>query len=176
MSINANNLKCQTCKHSFDQHVINSELAVTNPFDDYQGLKSVLNSFKCEVCGCTTWADKDRDGTQEIYLASNLHSALMGRIVWGARPGKGSVKFVNGYSKVHDVVKCQGRRCVIHAPTAHDLILWPAIMDGRKNFFMVWRLCVHFVVHPDLDALWFMEEEQDIFGIGVHDCDGCCDI
>lgn len=64
---------------------------------------------------------------------------------------------------VHPPEKCAGDACVIHNPSDHHMKEWP--MDWNQQRGMMFRLCEHFVGHPDPD-----DRAPD----RAHQCDGCC--
>jgi hypothetical protein len=72
---------------------------------------------------------------------------------------------------VHPRAFCQGRGCVIHAPSEHRMKNWPKDFDLETRHFN--RFCAHRVAHPDPDDVAYFSTYlyRDISG---HDCDGCC--
>lgn len=71
-------------------------------------------------------------------------------------------------SVVDDDLADPGYRCCVHAPSAHPLRAAPLRWsDGQR---VMYRLCVHDVLHPDPDDL------RVRFGFypREHPCDGCC--
>lgn len=101
------------------------------------------------------------------------------RTLWRAR--RDPTKFVTGTGQIlgniHPRSACQGRPCVIHAPSDHSMRsfpthfrneLWPDFKPAHME-----RICPHGVGHPDPDDLaWHQSEGRDY--MGVHGCDGCC--
>lgn len=78
-------------------------------------------------------------------------------------------------SGVHTADRCEGRPCVIHAPSDHALRPWP--LHWRDDRGMFERLCPHGIGHPDPDqvARWReLLEPEDAAAEAVHGCDGCC--
>lgn len=98
---------------------------------------------------------------------------------------------------VHSGTKCEGRVCVIHAPTDHRMRSWPLHWRADRGLFE--RLCPHGAGHPDPDQQTYWREQaergeirdevlDDEFGfvenirdpdehinaMMVHGCDGCC--
>lgn len=79
---------------------------------------------------------------------------------------------------VHDRSLCEGRPCVVHAPSDHS-------MRGFRTHFRsglepgdikpphVERICSHGIGHPDPDDLTYQESVGNK-GLGIHGCDGCC--
>lgn len=72
---------------------------------------------------------------------------------------------------VHPSTACEGRPCVIHAPTDHHMSTWPLAWRNDRGIFE--RDCPHGIGHPDPDqfAYW---AEMGWKHAGVHGCDGCC--
>lgn len=77
---------------------------------------------------------------------------------------------------VHDPDDCDGRGCVVHHPSDHNMVDFPlawrhgGMFDIKPPHFE--RMCPHGVGHPDPDdvAYWKSQGED----ISVHGCDGCC--
>lgn len=97
------------------------------------------------------------------------------------------------YIQVHSDSLCKSDSfCCIHKPSTHALTYAPMIFDF--TILVMHRVCKHFYVHPDPDALlWWVNSyaaawmEPKPTKIGVrkwlayryadireHDCDGCC--
>lgn len=82
-------------------------------------------------------------------------------------------QFINN---IHDAALCEGRACVIHNPSDHQLrgfkTNWRhgGLFDIKPPHME--RMCSHGVGHPDPDdaAYWAGRGEN----VGVHGCDGCC--
>jgi hypothetical protein len=77
---------------------------------------------------------------------------------------------------VHPRERCEGRPCVIHAPSDHSMRAFPThfrhggALDIKPPHME--RVCAHGVGHPDPDdAAFWLSVGQDV---GVHGCDGCC--
>lgn len=51
----------------------------------------------------------------------------------------------------HDRKRCQGRACVVHAPSGHHMADWPTVFRADRG--ITERLCPHGVGHPDPDDL-----------------------
>ncbi len=99
---------------------------------------------------------------------------------------------------VHDASQCNGRTCIIHNPTDHQMRSWPLHWRSDRGIFE--RICPHRIGHPDPDqqAYWHEQGHQDflatlseadpadlpldhgghvadyISGQMTHGCDGCC--
>lgn len=72
---------------------------------------------------------------------------------------------------VHPKSACEGRPCVIHAPSDHNLRGMPT--HYRFDRGIMERICKHAVGHPDPDDMaWHVSEGRT--SEGVHGCDGCC--
>lgn len=71
---------------------------------------------------------------------------------------------------VHDASQCEGRPCVIHAPSDHSMRDFPTHWRGDRGIME--RICPHGVGHPDPDDQAYLASigHRD----GVHGCDGCC--
>lgn len=72
---------------------------------------------------------------------------------------------------VHDESLCEGRPCVIHNPTDHEMSEWPLHWRNDRGIFE--RICSHGVGHPDPDQFLYWssigaQHEQ------IHGCDFCC--
>lgn len=63
--------------------------------------------------------------------------------------------------------------CVIHNRTAHHMQWWPLHWRGDRGIFE--RICLHGIGHPDPDQFPFWESTGQLWGQGIHGCDGCCD-
>lgn len=68
-------------------------------------------------------------------------------------------------SNVHHPSTCEGRDCVIHNPSIHNMVGWPTRFTDSK---IMERVCRHGVGHPDPDDPYVTEDY-------VHDCCGCCE-
>ena len=75
---------------------------------------------------------------------------------------------------VHTADQCAGQHCVIHNPSQHHMIEWPAEWDNDAK--QVWRECPHLLLHPDPDDLAFRRTVSLLaqHGFFLHYCDGCC--
>jgi hypothetical protein len=75
---------------------------------------------------------------------------------------------------VHTSEQCVGQHCVIHNPSQHHMITWPAEWDNDAK--QVWRVCPHDLLHPDPDGLTHLRTRSALIrlGLGLHYCDGCC--
>jgi len=81
-------------------------------------------------------------------------------------------------SVVHSPKACEGRPCVIHNLTDHNMRAFPTFF---RYGGMPWdikpphteRTCPHGIGHPDPDdmAHWISIGDDSM---GVHGCDGCC--
>jgi hypothetical protein len=73
--------------------------------------------------------------------------------------------------QIHDRSQCEGRPCVIHNQTDHNMRGWMLFFRVDR---CIWeRICPHGIGHPDPDDLaWHVEQGRD--HMGVHGCDGCC--
>lgn len=72
---------------------------------------------------------------------------------------------------IHPRSACEGRHCVIHDPSSHDMRGFPT--NWRYDKLQMERICPHGVGHPDPNDLEFhMSHGRD--WMGVHGCDGCC--
>lgn len=81
--------------------------------------------------------------------------------------------------ETHPRRRCEGRPCVVHAPTIHALRDFR--LSWREDRQIFERICTHGVGHPDPDSMWFwreLERSRDwpgfAAGQAVHGCDGCC--
>lgn len=86
----------------------------------------------------------------------------------------------NRLTNVHPASECAGRPCVIHNPSDHHMKDWPLNWrqyDGLINIkpSHYERICEHGIGHPDPDDLLFHHENGDDY-VGIHGCDGCCDV
>lgn len=72
---------------------------------------------------------------------------------------------------VHSVEECVGA-CPMHKPSDHHMRDWPLDWRGDKGIFE--RLCPHRIGHPDPDSERHALEYDELVGVGVHGCDGCC--
>lgn len=72
---------------------------------------------------------------------------------------------------VHDEALCEGRTCIMHAPTDHHMSQWKLIWRDDRAIFE--RICKHSIGHPDPDqfAYWRSINAEDMM---VHGCCGCC--
>lgn len=77
--------------------------------------------------------------------------------------------------QVHPPQACRGQTCCVHNPSEHPLrtaaLTWNALTATMN------RVCSHGLVHPDPDDIAFKERTlgpSDVWGYGVHTCDGCC--
>lgn len=74
---------------------------------------------------------------------------------------------------VHSSKQCEGRNCVIHNnPSLHPLTMEPAVWNDEET--AVERVCVHGVVHPDVDDLDYRKTVGQYYVYLEHECDGCC--
>jgi hypothetical protein len=76
---------------------------------------------------------------------------------------------------VHPRDRCEGRPCVVHAPTDHPMRSWP--LNWRNDRVMFERICPHGIGHPDPDqfARWAeLLDPEEAVAEGIHGCDGCC--
>lgn len=83
--------------------------------------------------------------------------------------------YPRGLARVHSLVDCAGRPCVIHAPSDHHMRTWRTVWRGDRR--MMERTCRHGVGHPDPDDLAYrltFPGRVDECDAGVHGCDGCC--
>lgn len=72
---------------------------------------------------------------------------------------------------VHDVSACEGRPCVLHAPSDHKMRDWPT--HWRDDRRLMERICPHGVGHPDPDDFAWHKSQGRAY-MGLHGCDGCC--
>ncbi|NKY60376.1 hypothetical protein [Nocardia flavorosea] len=73
---------------------------------------------------------------------------------------------------VHPETACQGRACVIHAPTDHHMRAWTLLWRDDRGIFE--RLCPeHGIGHPDPDQYAYWEETGQLANT-IHGCCGCC--
>lgn len=83
-------------------------------------------------------------------------------------------KFKTGFDQeiwVHDKKDCEGRHCVIHNPSDHNMRDMP--LFWRYDRQIMERICKCGVGHPDPDDLAF-KESQGHLDTGIHGCCGCC--
>lgn len=96
---------------------------------------------------------------------------------------------------IHSPDDCQGRSCVIHAPSDHSMRSFPT--HFRFDRGLMERICPHGIGHPDPDDLAYkiidaadraaalegdsaeVKEQRELILAnasveGVHGCDGCC--
>jgi hypothetical protein len=73
--------------------------------------------------------------------------------------------------KIHPPRSCEGRACVIHNPSDHEMRGWP--LHWRQDRSLMERTCPHGVGHPDPDDVAYKESRGSDYA-GVHGCDGCC--
>lgn len=73
--------------------------------------------------------------------------------------------------KTHEPSKCAGSECVLHNPSAHHMISWPALWRWDRG--IVERVCEHGIGHPDPDSVSYSTSIGD-GSVAVHGCDGCC--
>lgn len=106
-------------------------------------------------------------------------------------------KYVTGTGQkmrgVHPEGTCALEHCVVHNPSGHHMRGWKT--HWRQDRGIMERICPHGIGHPDPDDMAFhahriqqearnledlgMQEEavralDEIEGLGVHGCDGCC--
>lgn len=89
-------------------------------------------------------------------------------------PPKETFDLGNGYvlKNVHPEALCQGRECVIHAPTEHHMRDWS--LHWREDRAIFERICPsHGTGHPDPDQMSFWRETNQEWQ-SVHGCCGCC--
>lgn len=67
---------------------------------------------------------------------------------------------------VHKVEDCTPP-CAIHSKTNHRMRDWPQYW--RSDRFIIERICIHGVGHPDPDSGWPEGDSR-----WSHGCDGCC--
>lgn len=72
---------------------------------------------------------------------------------------------------VHNPLSCEGRPCVIHAPSDHHMKDWP--QAWRDDVYLMERTCEHGIGHPDPDDVAYQLSEMNR-DMSVHGCDGCC--
>ena len=93
---------------------------------------------------------------------------------------EGGAVYVTGTGQVlrgvHKAADCQGRHCVIHDPSGHNMSDWPTNFRTGDAFDIkpphMERICPHGVGHPDPDdAEYWRSRHQEV---SVHGCDGCC--
>ena len=68
--------------------------------------------------------------------------------------------------QVHERGDCKGPHCVIHNPSQHHMRGWRTLW--RDDRYLMERVCVHGVGHPDPDCIAYTKDS------GEHGCDGCC--
>lgn len=86
--------------------------------------------------------------------------------VWGQNIGPTIM------TNVHDPARCEGRGCVIHHPSDHHMRSWPT--HWRADRYLMERMCLHGVGHPDPDDVAYQDSVMPERAAGVHGCDGCC--
>jgi hypothetical protein len=89
--------------------------------------------------------------------------------------------FTESGGRFHTKAACRETRkaggpknCVIHKPSTHKMIGWPMVVRAST---LIERTCKHGVGHPDPDSVAYLnwkDEYDDLYGWGVHGCDGCC--
>lgn len=88
-----------------------------------------------------------------------------------------------GPIQTHGKGVCDGQTCVIHNPSQHHMRLWDLYMDPGKAY-LAYRICPHGSRHPDPDSMAYMIRRltslgwtrDDASALGVHTCDGCCQV
>lgn len=77
--------------------------------------------------------------------------------------------------RVHQGQECEGRPCVIHAPSDHSMRGMPLIWRWDRGIFE--RQCTHGIGHPDPDQEPYWRErggQARVDSETIHGCDGCC--
>lgn len=83
--------------------------------------------------------------------------------------------YVDGFGQVvaaHSPEKCEGRPCVIHNQSDHNMRGFPTFF--RFDRYLMERHCPHGVGHPDPDDAAWQNEVMPERAASVHGCDGCC--
>ena len=79
---------------------------------------------------------------------------------------------------VHSARQCEGRPCVIHAPSDHVMRGFPTHLRIPGPFDIkqmhMERICPHGVGHPDPDDAAYQRSLGPNMSVDVHGCDGCC--
>lgn len=73
------------------------------------------------------------------------------------------------YIRCHDDLSCRGEFCTLHNRSDHSMRSFP--QNWRADRGIMERICPHGVGHPDPDELTL-----DMYGRGIHGCDGCCSL
>lgn len=106
--------------------------------------------------------------------ASKKHLLVQTFVVQGHIDFDG-VPHVGDYTlwNVHRPGQCQGRACVIHAPSTHQMRDLPLIWNCPEA--QMERLCEHDVTHPDPDDLAYWLSVGKPWK-AVHTCcpENCC--
>src|SRR3954470_22438672 len=74
--------------------------------------------------------------------------------------------------RTHVRDQCQGRPCVIHAPTDHSMREMPLIWRWDRGIFE--RKCPHGIGHPDPDQEAYWREQGGQARVDSEMVHGCC--
>lgn len=96
---------------------------------------------------------------------------------WGQVILAGKLLAANKQGCFHTKEACVNGHCAYHNPSEHHMRRWPIVLRLDKQG-LVERQCPHGIGHADPDSLvWLktvIDDEDEVFYLAVHNCDGCC--